>query len=268
MANDHFQQHLKVATVAAARSAEILAGHLGKTRPRQKSAPQDFVTQADVDAEEAIVSTIQRDFPNDAFLREEGGATGNSSSDNLWIIDPLDGTTNFAHGIPQFCTSIAYVEQGRPVVGVIHDPCRNEVFAAVRGQGATMNGSPIHCSATDNINQAIIATGFYYDRGEMMTKTLAAIQRLFETNIHGIRRFGGAALDQCWVACGRFDGFFEYQLAAWDYAAGWLIAEESGARVVDRDGHPLRVRSNSLIAANPVVFDQFLDHVRWDRENA
>ena len=258
-----YKNELSVATEAAASAAEILSKYLGKATIQHKSATQDLVTQADVEAEETILRTIKAAFPDHAFLGEEGGQSGDANTDGLWVIDPLDGTTNFAHGIPQFCTSIAYFENGAPKVGVIHDPCRGEVFTAISGQGARLNDAAIRCSATPSLDQSVIGTGFYYDRGEMMTKTLAAVQRLFETNIRGIRRFGGAALDQCWVACGRFDGFFEYQLSPWDYAAGWLIIEEAGGRVTDRNGQQFHLRSKNLIAANAHLIDSLVEHVRW-----
>lgn len=253
---------LEVAVQAAQAGAEVLMQHLGNVVVMQKSS-QNLVTQADLESEEVIRQLIYQAFPEHQFLGEEGISPVSTDADELWIVDPLDGTNNYAHGIPQFCVSIAFARRGSVQVGVVLDPHRHELFTAVRGAGACLNGIPIRVSTRAALNESIIATGFYYDRGEMMERTLAAIRSLFGRNIRGIRRFGAAAIDQCWVACGRFEGFFEYQLAAWDYAAGSLIVAEAGGRAADRQGAALQLVSRSLIVANALVFDELCATVRW-----
>ncbi len=260
---EHLEETLNVAKNAAEQASEVLIGHYGKVAIMKKNSSQNLVTQADLEAEEIILRRIHQSFPDHKVLREEGESTGTVESKHLWIIDPLDGTNNYAHGIPQFGVSIAYAEQGQVLMGVVLDPNRGETFAAIRGKGAYLNGQRIATSGRSQLNESMIATGFYYDRGQMMEQTLESIRRLFQENIHGIRRFGGAAIDQCWVACGRLEGFFEYQLAPWDYAAASLIIEEAGGQCADRRGAPLRIDSGSVIVATEPVFDQLCSIVRW-----
>ncbi len=254
---------LQTACTAARAGVDVLLAHYGRAEIRYKDVTHNLVTQADIASEEAILRVIRQSFPDHDVLREEGESTGRVDSKHLWIIDPLDGTTNYVHGIPQFSTAIAYASQGEVQVGVVLDAIRDEQFTAIRGQGAQRNGQPIRVSERADLSEAVVATGFYYDRGEMMEQTLGTIARLFHRNIRGIRRFGGAALDQCWVACGRFDGFFEYQLAPWDYAAASLIAQEAGGRCADRTGQQLNIDSGSLIVANDRLFDQLREVVAW-----
>ncbi len=257
-------QILDVALLAARAATSRLLHHLGSAKVQFKGdITQDLVTEADVDAEATVLRVINDAFPDHDVLGEEGLGAGDLSAENLWVIDPLDGTTNYAQGIPHFCTAISYVCGGEVQVGVVHDPMRDELFQAVRGQGAFLNGEAIHVSRRNEMNSAVIATGFYYDRGEMMRRTLASIDALFQQNVRGIRRLGSAALDQCWVACGRMDGFFEYQLSPWDYAAASLIVEEAGGRCADRNGDPLRLESGNLIVSNQLLFDDILAAVRW-----
>lgn len=255
---------LEIAKEAALRSAEILTHYFGNAGITEKST-QDLVTQADIEAEELIRQIILSAFPDHDFLGEESGASSSSQA-ALWVVDPLDGTNNYAHGIPQFSNSIAFVRDGVPEVGVVYDPLRNELFHAIRNGGAFLNDRPIHVSAATELKRSIISTGFYYDRGEMMSRTLAAIHRLFEDNIRGIRRFGSAALDLAWVACGRFEGFFEYQLSPWDYAAGSLLVQEAGGQCVDRNGRPLELNSGSMIASNGKIHPSLVNLVAWDRQ--
>lgn len=254
---------LEVAQASAHAAANILLDHLGTASIDFKAEQtHNLVTAADVAAEAAILAQIKQAFPNHQVLGEEGLSQADEKAEHLWVVDPLDGTTNYAHQIPQFCTAISYVRSGVVEVGVVLDPSRNEMFHAVRGEGAWLNDQPIHVSDR-SLTESVIATGFYYDRGELMQRTLAAIGALFQKNIRGIRRLGSAALDQAWVACGRMDGFFEYQLSPWDYAAASLIVEEAGGRCSDRAGNRLSIGSGSLIAANSVLFDDLLSTVRW-----
>lgn len=261
MSND---QILKTAVEAAKAATEVLMTHFGAAEIEHKDgATHNLVTQADLGAEAAVLKVIQTAFPEHEVLGEEGLSDGTLSSRQLWVVDPLDGTTNYAQGIPQFCTAISYVFEGQVQVGVVFDPCRNELYHAVRGQGAFMNDVRIRVSARNQLSDAVVATGFYYDRGELMRKTLKSIESLFEKNIRGIRRLGSAALDQCWVANGRMDAFYEYQLSPWDYAAASLIVEEAGGRCADRDGLPLQLDSGSLIVTNSQLFEAISSTVKW-----
>lgn len=255
---------LETAKQAASAASAVLLQHFDAPEIQHKhDESHNLVTQADLESEAIILQTIRKAYPQHDVLGEEGLETANVAADHLWVVDPLDGTTNYAQGLPQFCTAIAYVRAGVVQVGVVLDPCRNELFHAVRGEGAFLNGRQIRVSNRDDLRNAVIATGFYYDRGEMMRRTLHSIERLFGNNVRGIRRLGSAALDQCWVACGRMDAFFEYQLSPWDYAAASLIVEEAGGRCGDRDGQPLRLTSGSLVVANHCLFDEVVDIVRW-----
>lgn len=262
-------QYLETAITAARAGAKVLTHYLGKAEVNFKEgSTQNLVTQADVEAEAAIVDVIRRQFPSHAILGEEGGGDVDVDfhAEHLWIIDPLDGTTNYVHRIPQFCTAVAYASRGVVQAGVVLDPCRQELFHAVRGAGAFLNDQPISVSQNGAFTEAVIATGFYYDRGEMMRQTLASIEKLFENNVRGVRRLGAAALDLCWVACGRWEGFFEYQLSPWDYAASSIIVEEAGGRCADRLGNPLKIESGNVIATNASLFDDIRSVVAWQEK--
>lgn len=247
--------------MAAKKAGAIIAGLRGAA-PRSKSL-NNLVTDADVRAEEAIAGVIHEAFPNHAVFGEEGRGVKTLAADNLWVVDPLDGTTNFAHGIPHYSVSIAYAERGVVKAGVVFDPLRGEMFGAAHGQGAFLNGAPIMPSKASRLGEAVVVFGFYYDRGDIMRKTLRAVEKLLEHNIRDIRRTGSAALDLCWVACGRFDAYFEYRLSPWDFAAGALIAGEAGARVADAEGRRLTLESRGVIAASPAVYDEFFGVAAW-----
>jgi myo-inositol-1(or 4)-monophosphatase len=259
--------YLQLAQEAARAAGRRLLELRGQAVVSHKDTTQNLVTQADVESEEIITHLISTRFPGHRFLLEEGASTGGAEAEHLWIVDPLDATNNYAHGIPHFSVSIAYAEAGVVQVGAVFDPVRDEMFTAVRGRGAVLNGQPLRVSSHARLQECIVATGFFYDRGRMMEKTLASIGRLFSLNIRGIRRMGSAALDLSWVASGRFDGFFEYKLAPWDYAAGSLIVEEAGGRCADRSGQPFALASGSVIAANALVFDSIVEAVRWSGED-
>jgi myo-inositol-1(or 4)-monophosphatase len=187
----------------------------------------------------------------------------NIMSERLWIIDPLDGTNNFAHSIPHYSISVAYAEKGEVKVAVIYDPNRDELFTAESGRGAFCNGEKILVSQSKSLKESVIATGFYYERGEMMQNTLFSIFRLFGENIQGIRRMGSAALDLSWVACGRYDGYFEYKLSPWDFAAGMLLVKEAGGVFSDRDGMDQGLRSQGVICSNRCLYEDILRLVKW-----
>lgn len=256
-----FQEHYEVAVFAALKAGEILRRHfaagVSATEKFEGEATQGLVTVADLEAEAAIIKTIQDVFPDHAFLAEESSATGDNA-DHLWVIDPLDGTNNFAFGIPHFAVSIAYWQNGQPVVGVVLDPLRSEQFAAVKGCGATLNGDPVSVSQFRDVQESVVATGFYYDRGEMMSQTLRCVETLFRNQIRGIRRMGAATLDLAWVASGRYGAFFELTLAPWDFAAARLIVTEAGGRISDCDGNEIGLEKTSVLATNGQLHDQML----------
>lgn len=262
-------EHLLTTAKEAARAAGArLLELLGKATVRHKEVAHNLVTQADLEAEQLITERIARRYPEHTFLLEEGKSTGVPNDPHLWVIDPLDATNNYAHGIPHFCVSIAYAERGAVQAGVVFDPPRDELFHAIRGGGAFLNEVPIRVSPAVRFEECIIGTGFYYDRGAMMRRTLDSIHALFTRNIRGIRRMGSAAIDLSWVACGRFDAFFEYKLEPWDYAAGQLLIEEAGGVCTDRVGRPLEIGSGNVIAGNSRVHPLVLEVVKWPGETA
>lgn len=265
MMNSSFTQQLALAEAAARRAGEIILAFQGNISISEK-ANNNLVTEADLAAQEAIIELIRKHYPGHSILAEELDLQASSSATDLWIIDPLDGTNNFAHNIPHFSVSIAYARSGRVMAGVVFDPVRDEIFCAEEGKGAFLNGVPIRVSEAKTLQEAVVVTGFYYDRGAIMRKTLASIEKLFKANIHGIRRFGSAALDLCWVACGRFDAYFEYQLSPWDFAAGMLIIEQAGGRCSDQAGRPLDLNSQGLAVSNGAIHQQFIKVVGWDGE--
>jgi len=257
------EEILQLAIKAARQAGDTLMSMYGKAAIREKGATQNLVTEADLAAEKLITDLIRARYPDHRLLLEEGQSTGVAQDDHLWIIDPLDATNNFAHGIPHFSVSIAYAEKGQLKAGVVIDPTRNELFHAARGHGAFLNDRPIRVTESAGLEQSIVGTGFYYDRGEMMERTLQSIHTLFSRNVRGIRRMGSAAIDLAWVACGRFDGFFEYRLEPWDYSAGKLLIEEAGGRCSDRSGRELKIDSGNVIASNGRIHDLIVDAVKW-----
>lgn len=218
----------------------------------------DLVSDADIESENAITKCIQREFPDHDVMGEEG-QIGNPDAEHLWIIDPLDGTNNYAHRVPHFAVSIAYYHRGQAIVGAVLNPVRNEMYTAIKGGGAFFDGEPIRVSEAETLSECLIGCGFYYDRGAMMRSTLAAIGDFFSHDIHGIRRFGTASLDLCQVACGMFGGFFEYQLAPWDYAAGALVITEAGGQVTTAKGDAMPIAKTSIVASNKRLHRSMLD---------
>ena len=246
---------LKVAIAAAEVGEKITSGYFsdmssaGVIEKNQDQQSEGLVTKADVESEQAIVTTIRETFPDHYFLAEEEHSDS-VDADHLWIIDPLDGTNNFAHGIPHFAVSVAYYRNGQPHCGAVLNPVTGEMFTAVQGGGAFLNSQPVQVNTHQRLNQTIVATGFYYDRGRIMKATLAAMNDLFEQDIHGIRRFGAAALDLAYVGVGRFGGFFELTLSSWDFAAAALFVREAGGIVTTCRGEPLLLQKTSILATN------------------
>lgn len=216
----------------------------------------DFVTEVDYLAEQEIIETIHKMYPDHAILAEESGHIG-SNEDSIWIIDPLDGTTNFIHGFPQFSVSIAYRYRGRLEVGVIYDPLRQELYTATRGEGAQLNNRKIRVSQCKKLNASLIGTGFPYKKNHHFKSYLNTFEAIFPETA-GVRRAGSAALDLAYVAAGRLDGFWEISLKEWDMAAGILLVQEAGGLVGDFHGENHYMDSGNLVAANPKIYKALL----------
>lgn len=253
---------IDVARAAAQTAGDILQEYFQSgVQMRTKSASVDLVSDADVNAERAIAKTIQAAYPDHSILGEEENSDS-VEAEHLWIVDPLDGTTNFAHGVPHFAVSIGYYISGVAALGVIYNPMTDDWYVAQAGQGASHNDRPMRVSDDQALSTSLLGTGFFYDRGDMMRATLAAIDRLFQQQIHGMRRFGTASLDLAMVASGQLAGFFEYQLCPWDFAAGRLMIEEAGGRVSTCDGSEPPLDKTSFCATNGHIHDLMLQQVR------
>ena len=232
----------------AREAGALLREKLTQPRTIAEKRPHDLVTDADAASERLIVARIREAFPNASILGEEGGDYAGDPAER-WIVDPLDGTTNYAHGYPLFCVSIAYERAGVLEVGAIYAPQLDECFAARRGGGATLNGSPIHVSRQAHVAGGLVCTGFMPAAYERNGRYFAAVSRVAQ----GVRRDGSAALDLAMVAAGRFDAFWERDLKPWDVAAGALIITEAGGTVSAMDGNPLALAAGSILATNGAV---------------
>lgn len=219
--------------------------------------PINLVTDADRAAEQCVIDHLKTRFPDHRFLAEERGRDGEGSSPYRWIIDPLDGTTNFAHSFPVYCVSIGLEYEGRCIIGVVFDPSRNELFTAIEHRGAHVNGRPIQVSETETLDSSLLVTGFAYDIRETKRNNLDHFVR-FALKAQGLRRTGSAALDLCYVAAGRFDGFWEVRLNPWDMAAGSVIAREAGGRLTDFSGQDLSIYGQELVASNGRIHEAML----------
>ena len=220
--------------------------------------PKDFVSEVDREAERQIVETLLSAYPDHAILAEEGTAKGaNASAENVWIIDPLDGTTNFLHGFPQYCVSIALAHRGQVTQAVIFDPCRNDLFTATRGRGAFLNDHRIRVSRRAHLRDCLVGTGFPFRDGSYLDTYLKMMKTMIESTA-GLRRPGAAALDLAYVAAGFYDGFWEVGLNAWDVAAGSLLVLESGGLIGDLSGNGDYLHGGQVIAANPKIFAQMV----------
>lgn len=248
---------LNFAIQMAHDAGRILADRFGRVTGIKQKGDIDLVTDADLAAEQLIVERIKSYYPRHAILAEESGeAIVENAGEWKWIIDPLDGTTNYAHAYPCFCVSIGLEHKGSMALGVIYDPMRDETFAAERGEGATLNGRRIRVSEIDDLNRALLCTGFPYnvrDHGDF-----ARHFHNFIMHAQAVRRDGSAALDLAAVACGRFDGFWEEGLRPWDVAAGMLLIEEAGGRVSRYDGSPFDIYTPPIIVSNGLIHDAML----------
>jgi myo-inositol-1(or 4)-monophosphatase len=215
----------------------------------------DLVTQADRSSEALIVERIRKQWPSHDLIGEEGSRTA-TGSDFLWYVDPLDGTTNFAHGYPVFCVSLGLEYKGERIAGVVFDPNRDEMFAAEKGSGSRLNGRAIRVSPAERLAESLLATGFPSHKRHKNPNIQFYHQITLRS--HGVRRAGSAALDFCDVACGRFDGFWEFNLNSWDTAAGVLVAQEAGGKVTNFSGGPFTIDSREVLASNGLLHDELL----------
>ncbi|HET8580108.1 MAG TPA: inositol monophosphatase family protein [Nitrospiraceae bacterium] len=263
MTSDHLptpatrEELKKIAIQAAQRAGAIMEEHTRHGFRVEHKDRVNLVTDADRRAEEAIVHTILIEYPSHQILAEERGLQTEGHSPFKWVIDPLDGTTNFAHGFPAYCTSIGLEYEGRCILGVVLDPTRQELFVAEAGRGAFLNGAQIHVSRTPKLDAALLVTGFAYDIRESPNNNLDHFAR-FALRAQGLRRTGTAALDLCYVAAGRFDGFWELKLHPWDTAAGALIVSEAGGRVTDFKGEAYSIYNQEIAASNGLIHDEML----------
>lgn len=249
---------LNFAIQTARDAGAILVDRLGRAQVSNKG-DIDLVTEADVASEQLIIERIRSHYPRHAILAEESGASeelNTGKSEWKWIIDPLDGTTNYAHGYPCFCVSIGLEREGVIEIGVIYDPSRDELFAAERGQGATLNGRRMRVSDVADLNQAMLCTGFPYNVRER--PNFARDFANFTMTAQAVRRDGSAAIDLAYLACGRFDGFWEDGLNAWDVAAGILLIEEAGGQITDFKGGPVDIYAAKLLASNGLIHDAMM----------
>jgi myo-inositol-1(or 4)-monophosphatase len=241
---------------AARRAGNVIIRSLNRLEALEVSAKgrNDFVTDVDRNAEREIIDTVRRAYPSHAFLAEESGASGGGGDEFVWIIDPLDGTTNFLHGFPQFCVSIAVQHRGRIEHAVVYDPMRQELFTASRGEGAQLDERRIRVSKSQGLEGALVATGFPYRANVRWLDSYLAMFKAVTLAAAGVRRPGSAALDLAWVAAGRTDAFWELGLSPWDTAAGWLLITEAGGRVGTLTGGEYRL-GGEIVAGSPKAYE-------------
>jgi myo-inositol-1(or 4)-monophosphatase len=255
MTSNHSQDLIAPMQSMAREAGALLMSYFDRQIKIEYKGDADLVTVADRKSEALILERIRAQFPAHDVMGEEGTRI-ESGSDYKWYVDPLDGTTNFAHGFPVFCVSLGVRFRGRSAFGVIYDPTRDEMFSAEAGKGATLNGKPIHVSSTSRLSDCLLGTGFPSHKRHKNPNIHFYHQLTLRS--HGVRRAGSAALDLCNVASGRFDGFWEFNLNPWDTAAGVVIAEEAGARITDFSGGPFQLDSRETLASNGLVHDQLL----------
>jgi myo-inositol-1(or 4)-monophosphatase len=253
---------LSVAKEAARVGGAIVARYFREGITMRSKDVSNLVSDADIEAEHAIVDAIRWRFPGHEVLAEEEHS-GDPGAEHLWVVDPLDGTNNFAHKIPQFAVSVAYYRAGVAECGVIYNPVRDDWHVAVRGRGAFFNGERVRVGEQSKLHEVLVGVGFYYNRGAMMEATLRAVGDLKRDHtIHGIRRFGAATLDLCMVGLGQLGAYFEFELSPWDFAAGRLFVEEAGGRVTTCLGEPLPLARSSILASNGLLHEAMLDVVK------
>tara|TARA_B100001093_G_scaffold162200_1_gene154609 strand:+ start:1923 stop:2714 length:792 start_codon:yes stop_codon:yes gene_type:complete len=250
---------LRIAKYAALEAAKIHKKYFKSIELQvvSKEKSYDRLTTSDIEAEKEIVRCIKKEYPLHNIMGEEEDYESNDS-EYLWVIDPLDGTNNFSAGFPVFSVSIAVYKQNKAVIGVVYDVLREEMFSAQLNGGAFLNDIPISVSQVELMADALLITGFYYERGEMMKKTLDQMRQFFEKEVIGIRRTGSAALDLCYIAAGRATGYWELQLSPWDFAAGRLIVEEAGGSITNTKNCDLGLKKEGVLATNGRIHNLML----------
>lgn len=249
----------KTAINAALQAGKVLCKHFGKKITVREKLNAGLVTNADVEAEETCIRVLKRKFPDFGFLAEESDPL-RSRGEGRWIIDPLDGTTNFVHGFPMFCVSIAAEWNAQIAVGVIYHPILKEMVVAVRGKGARLNGKKVRVSRTKNLSDSLLTTGFTYQKQTLLHTEMGAFERLSQI-ARAVRRPGSAALDLAYTGRGVFDGFWERNLSPWDVAAGSLIVEEAGGQVTDFQGNPFSIDSRQIVASNGILHSTLIETI-------
>jgi myo-inositol-1(or 4)-monophosphatase len=256
-----YQKELETTKLAAEKASKIISAYSASGDFNiELKGKNDLVTDADLASEKTIIDTIASVFPKDQFLAEESNNKTDLPNGRVWIIDPIDGTTNFAHQFPIYCISIALWVDGEPKVGLVNEVAKGEAFWAVEGEGAFLDGEPISISQITDSKRSLIGTGFPYTAFEHVDKYLSLLKSLMK-NTHGIRRPGAASYDLCCTACGRFDGFFEYGLSPWDVAAGALIIKEAGGVVTDWNNNDKWLFGRSIVAGNTSIHKFLLQQI-------
>jgi myo-inositol-1(or 4)-monophosphatase len=245
-----------VAVAIALDAGAILRNRFGEPHDISFKGPLDLVTEADKAAESLIAARLRSAFPDHDLMGEEGSRSENTGARLRWVIDPLDGTTNFAHGLPTFAVSIALEDAGQPVAGVIYDPMRNELFRAIKGGGATLNGEPIRVSRTEHVHSAILVTGFAHTLEQRRLQGMAWCGML--ERARALRQTGSAALNLCYVAAGRLDGYWERGIQPWDVSAGALLVAEAGGQASNREGGPFNAHDRVVVATNGLLHQELV----------
>jgi len=252
---------LTTAIEVVVRAGDLQMAHFGRTFQIDKKGTIDLVTEVDLAVERMFRALIAERFPDHQVLAEEMGGASAVPAGPCWVFDPIDGTTNYAHGLPIFCASLALEIDGVAEVAAIYDPNRKELFTAERGGGAFLNGAPLRVSSADQLVDALLVTGFPYDVHSRVEQVVGLFGA-FVGQARAVRRLGSAAIDLCWVAAGRMDGFWEADLKPWDVAGGALVVAEAGGRVTGTDGAPFTSRGGHVLASNGRIHDAMLDVIR------
>lgn len=255
-----WKDEMETACRAALESGRILKELFGNVTGVSKKGEIDLVTEADLRSERAVIDIISGRFPCDSIMAEESGEQG-GESDRKWIIDPLDGTTNFAHSFPFFAVSIGFQVENEIVLGVVYNPCMNEFFEAEKGGGAFLNKKPISVSKRKDLKDSLVGTGFPYDIHENSADVMDCLKKMI-VSVQGVRRAGAASVDLCYLAAGRLDGFWEKGLKPWDTAAGSIIVREAGGVLSDYSGNDYSPYGKNILAANPFIHGKMLDVLR------
>lgn len=257
-----YSTELNIARKAAGAASEIITEYrLNNNFSVDFKGKNDLVTEADLKSEEKIISILRQEFPDDKVMAEETAQKKIIPEGRTWIIDPIDGTTNFAHGFPMYCVSIALWENKQPKVGLVLEASRQEYFTAIAGKGAFLDGNPIRISKIDRLQNAMVGTGFPYRDMSLIDEYISFFQWLLDHS-QGVRRPGAASYDLCCVAAGRFDGFYEYGLHPWDVGAAALIVKEAGGKVSDWEGDENWLFGQRIVAGNPPVHKQLLEAIQ------